>query len=87
MGDTVGMRRIALTFALGFGLLLGACATEKDVVCDVIWTQDGAEVGTATLVYDSLDDVDAGLEMCEVDQGTDDRRPAEANGYTCNCRT
>lgn len=82
------MKRIILSSTFLFACLLGACSTEKDVICDVVWSdQDNTELGTGTITYEALDDVDAGLDMCEADQETHDDRPADTAFYTCNCRT
>lgn len=82
------MKRIILSSTFLIACLLGACSTEKDVICDVTWSdQSDTEVGVATITYEALDDVDSGLDMCKMDQETHDERPAEAAGYNCNCRT
>lgn len=82
------MKRIILSSTFLFACLLGACQSERDVVCDVTWTdQSNGEVGMATFVYAELDDVNAGVDMCGEDQATDDQRPAEAVAYSCDCST
>ena len=82
------MKRIALTAGFLISCLLGACSTERDVICDVVWSaNDDTELGTATIVYESLDDVDVGLSNCEEDQDSHEDRPDAAVKYTCNCQT
>jgi hypothetical protein len=82
------MKRIILSSTFLIACLLGACTNERDVMCDVVWTdQAGEEVGTASFDYPALDDADAGVEMCGEDQETDERRPADAVAYQCNCST
>lgn len=82
------MKRIALSATFLISCMLGACSTERDVICDVTWsTDDDTEVGSTSIVYDALDDVNAGLDMCETDQETHEERPTDAVKYMCNCST
>lgn len=82
------MKRITLLFSFAFACLAGAaCSSEADVTCEVIWSDNDMEVGRATIVYDSLDDVDAGLEMCLEEQADHAERPAAATMHNCNCST
>jgi hypothetical protein len=82
------MKRITLSLSFVSACLLSAaCAEDPAVTCEVVWTSNGAEVGSATLVYDGLDDVDEGLANCLVDQADDPARPAEATMHECNCST
>jgi hypothetical protein len=82
------MKRIILSSTFLFACLLGACSSEKDVICEVTWSdQADNELGMATITYEALDDVDLGLEMCETDQETLDERPVDTANYYCNCRT
>ena len=82
------MQRIILSATFLITFALGACSNERDVICDVSWQDaDMSEIGTTQLVYDSLDDVNLGLEMCETDQETDDARPTDTVFYSCDCST
>ncbi|MCA9681302.1 MAG: hypothetical protein KC457_03835 [Myxococcales bacterium] len=80
--------RITLVFSFALAMVAGACAGEKDVSCEVVWSDAGdMELGRATIVYESLDDVDAGLDMCRDDQTDHPDRPADTVKYACNCST
>jgi hypothetical protein len=80
------MKRIVLSSTFVVACLLGACSNEKDVICDVSWkAQDDTELGTGSIVYEALDDVDAGVEMCKEDQMTLAERPTDAVKFTCDC--
>lgn len=81
------MQRITLFLSFSFACVLGAvaCADDPAVTCDVVWSANGMEVGSATIVYDGIDDVDAALEMCLEDQASHEDRPAEATMHNCNC--
>jgi hypothetical protein len=81
------MQRITLFLSFSFACVLGAvaCADDHAVTCDVVWSANGMEVGSATIVYDGIDDVDAALEMCLEDQADHADRPAEATMHNCNC--
>lgn len=82
------MKRTVLSAAFLFSCLLGACSSEKDVTCDVMWSaSDDTELGSATIVYEGLDDVDMGLEMCQEEQEDHGDRPADTMKYSCDCST
>lgn len=81
------MKRISLFLSFVFACSLGACASDSSVTCDVVWSDDNTEVGTATLVYEALDDVDLALEYCKQDQADHEQRPAEAKFHACSCST
>lgn len=81
------MKRISLALSFALAVCAGACASESDVTCDVVWTVDDQEVGQTTFVYEALDDVDLGVDMCKEDQAEHEERPAETNGFHCNCST
>jgi hypothetical protein len=80
------MQRIVLSSTFVFACLLGACTNEKVVVCEVVWSAEDTDIGSAVIEYDG-DDVDAALEDCKVDQETHEERPEMAATYTCNCST
>lgn len=81
------MKRFVLSSTFVLAALLGACANEKVVICDVVWSDaNDAEVGTGVLEYDG-DDVDAALADCMEDQMDHAERPDTAVQYTCNCST
>lgn len=80
------MKRITLFLSFSFACVLGsACADEPAVTCEVVWSANDAEVGRATIVYEGIDDVDAGLQLCLEDQVDHEERPAEATMHNCNC--
>lgn len=82
------MKRIILSLSFAFACLLGACSSEADVSCDVVWSDaDGNELGTGTIVYEALDDAQAGVDMCKEDQVDEPDRPADTAMFTCNCST
>ncbi len=82
------MKRILLSATFLLSCALGACASEGAVTCDVKWSaNDDTELGTATIVYEGLDDVNEGLDLCESDQETHEERPGTAVKYTCDCST
>jgi len=84
------MKRIALSagFLLSCLLGAGACSNERDVICDVVWSDNADnELGTATITYEALDDVDAGLEECKMDEDSHPDRPDDAVKYSCDCAT
>jgi hypothetical protein len=81
------MKRITLFLSFSFACLLGACASEKDVTCEVVWSANDQELGRATIVYEGLDDVDAGLDACLEDQADHQSRPMDATMHACNCST
>lgn len=82
------MKRFILPLTFVFACVLSAaCADDPAVTCDVVWTNNGAEVGSTTIVYDGEDNVDAALANCLVDQATDPARPDNATMHECNCST
>lgn len=82
------IQRLSLVLSFALAAIAGACSSEKDVSCEVVWSDAAdAELGRATIVYESLDDVDAGLDMCRDDQTDHPDRPADTASYTCNCST
>lgn len=82
------MKRILLSLSfVSASLLSVACAEDSGVTCDVVWSNNGAEVGTTTIVYDNLDNVDDGLASCLVDQADHPDRPDSATMHACNCST
>ena len=81
------MKRISLSLSFLVACVFGsACAGEEEVTCEVIWSADGVEVGSAMIVYDG-DDVDAAVEDCLIDQADHEDRPATATMHNCNCST
>jgi len=82
------MKHIILSSTFLFACLLGACSSEKDVSCEVVWkAQDETELGRGDIVYEALDDVQAGLDMCKEDQMDHADRPVDTSSYACNCST
>jgi hypothetical protein len=82
------MKHIILSSTFLFACLLGACSSEKDVMCEVVWkAQDDTEISRGDIVYEGLDDVQAGLDSCKEDQMDHEDRPTDAASYTCNCST
>jgi hypothetical protein len=82
------MKHIILSSTFLFACLLGACSSEKDVSCEVVWkAADDSELGRGDIVYEALDDLDAGLDMCKEDQMDLDGRPADTASFACNCST
>jgi len=76
---------ITLSFVFSFAALLGACASEPDISCDVVWSHDEVEMGNATIVYETIDNVNAALDACYEDQADHPDRPADATKYACSC--
>jgi hypothetical protein len=76
---------LALALAFSFATLLGACASDSDITCDVVWSKDEVQLGTGTIVYDTIDDIDAALDACYEDQATHEQRPSDATKYACSC--
>jgi hypothetical protein len=82
------MKRITWFLSFSFACVLGAaCAEDPSVICDVVWSANGMEVGSGTITYDNLENVDAAVDMCLEDQADHEDRPAEATNYNCNCST
>ena len=82
------MKRIILLSSFALACVLGACSSAADVTCDIIWSDaDDNELGRGTIVYEELDDVDAGVDMCKEDQADEADRPSGTMKYTCNCAT
>ena len=83
------MKHIILSFTfLAACLIGGACTSERDVTCDVIWSDgNDTELGRATIVYEGLDDVDMGLDMCLEEQADHPDRPTDATAHNCDCST
>lgn len=82
------MQRLFSFLCFSFACVLGAtaCADDPAVTCEVVWSANGMEVGSATIVYDGIDDVDAALDMCFADQADHEDRPAEATMHNCSCK-
>lgn len=82
------MKRIILLSSFAVACVLGACSSAADVTCDVVW-QDADEnpLGMGTIVYEELDDVDMGVDMCKEDQADEADRPADTQRFVCNCST
>lgn len=82
------MKHIILSSTFLFACLLGACSSEKDVSCEITWkAQDDTELGRGDIVYEALDDVQAGLDMCKEDEMDHEERPVDTASYACNCST
>ena len=82
------MKRITLLSSFVFALVLGACSGPADVTCDVVWSDaDDNELGTGTITYEELDDVDAAVEMCKEDQADEADRPDGTMKFACSCST
>ncbi|PRQ01137.1 hypothetical protein [Enhygromyxa salina] len=82
------MKHIIWSSTFLIACLLGACSSEKDVTCDVTWkAQDDSELGRGEIVYEGLDDVDAGLEMCKEDEMDHEDRPTDSVSFACSCST
>src|SRR5690606_23097415 len=58
--DSGEMQRLFSFLCFSFACVLGAtaCADDPAVTCEVVWSANGMEVGSATIVYDGIDDVD-----------------------------
>lgn len=82
------MKRIVLLSSFAFACVFGvACAEDPSVTCDVTWSANDMEVGSTTIAYDGIDNVDTALAMCFEDQADHEDRPADASMYNCDCST